>query len=1518
MPKYLSGRVKRTPQGSLTTDRYQYLGLEQAEPNLGDPANPLPNPPGGSQFQIISVRERPGERFWIPLTGGIQPGAITVREEGVVVPPAGINSTSDINFKGQAITVEGFLKDNGDPGSAVTVTVAPPGNDHGVLFNNDGEFATSEYFTFDNTIGIGSVGIGTTTPTQNLHVVGNVKLDKTIYGEDNEPGNTGDLLVKTATGGVVWTNQNSVEAGAGGTIGQIQFHGSTGLIDGADKFYYDFNNDRVGIGSTQPTELLDVLGISRFDGQVRIESDLNVTGVSTFSDDVFTGVGATVGIGSTVFFGDNVRAIFGDSGDLEIGHIGNQNIIEDKGNGALLLRTNGSSIALQRDTGATMLTAVPEADVRIFYNGNKKFATSGVGATVYGQLDVYDVYASGVGNTAVVSIGNTDNLRLLHNSTEGVIENNYGELILDGKSGAIVFKTSVSQVERLRIHSDGKIQIDGDDVTNIYDGANDLIIGESGESSEKGITIANNSTASIRFNDDSDAGIIEYSHPFDLMKFSAGGSEGFRIDGSGNAKITGIATVGAALTVGSNLEVNGDILPKTHKGGNIGKSGSFSWDKIYADQFIGQIQTTQENLEINQLKVTGVSTFVGLSTFKDGIIVESGISTFNDHIKGNGDTNISGISSVSADKVLVGSAIEHSLALPMNPVVQIKGTTDENSSLALYRYGNDGGSPFLTFVKSRNSSIGGIGRVVNGDLIGRIQWNGSDSNDIANTGAEIYARVTGNISGSTSDMPMSLHFRTSPDNLSNPEDRMVIRENGNIGIGTSVPNEALDVNGAIRLRGNNETTYAAVLKANYDSTHVLSLESYHNSDTAFEVIGTHADSGGANVRVVIAKDGQNVGIGSTIPSSELDVEGSGKFSGDLSVVGVSTFSDDIFIGVGATVGIGSTVFFGDDVKLKFGGSDGLEIYHSETLEGTNDSYIDSSARNLYIRLNTEADNGGNIALQAKKDSTGILIEDGDAVKLYFDAPVNQSTDGLRLATTGYGVTIFGTTETQSLNVTGVSTFADNIFVGTGATVGFGSTAYFASDVNLTGNLTISNNAPRITFTDGNHNDFAIIVDGDDFNIQDTTAGENRLNINSSGVVSCNDGLSVTGNMTATGNLLRTGTGQDIGASNASWNKVYASEFIGQVNTTQENITTGQIKVTGLSTFMDDAQFDKDVLIKGTLTYEDVTNIDSIGIITARKDVHVGAGLSVVGVSTFFDEVNILGSVGIGTTVPDQLVHILDLSGGNRIMNIESTATSGAFLAFLDVNTTDETKVRVGTKGGNKISIRGDEHHFESGAGVSRAIIDSGGKMGLGVTPTGIFDIIEDNNPQLTLRSDSHADNGGGRLNFAVGVSAAPADGNTICSIASTIHSTSGGTLKGDMKFYTNGGDDLEERLRITAGGNVNIGGNYTQTSYQMRVTGTVAATHFDSLSDLKLKTNVKQIQNPIETVKKIDGVTFNWKEDNDPSMGVIAQNVEKILPEIVSGDDVKSVNYSGLIGLLIETVKDQQKQIDELRGLIDK
>ena len=69
MPKYLSGRVKRRNQAYLSTDRYQFLGLDQAEPNLGDSPslNGSLNIPAGQQYQIVSLIERPGERFGVQL-----------------------------------------------------------------------------------------------------------------------------------------------------------------------------------------------------------------------------------------------------------------------------------------------------------------------------------------------------------------------------------------------------------------------------------------------------------------------------------------------------------------------------------------------------------------------------------------------------------------------------------------------------------------------------------------------------------------------------------------------------------------------------------------------------------------------------------------------------------------------------------------------------------------------------------------------------------------------------------------------------------------------------------------------------------------------------------------------------------------------------------------------------------------------------------------------------------------------------------------------------------------------------------------------------------------------------------------------------------------------------------------------------------------------------------------------------------------------------------------------------------
>lgn len=101
------------------------------------------------------------------------------------------------------------------------------------------------------------------------------------------------------------------------------------------------------------------------------------------------------------------------------------------------------------------------------------------------------------------------------------------------------------------------------------------------------------------------------------------------------------------------------------------------------------------------------------------------------------------------------------------------------------------------------------------------------------------------------------------------------------------------------------------------------------------------------------------------------------------------------------------------------------------------------------------------------------------------------------------------------------------------------------------------------------------------------------------------------------------------------------------------------------------------------------------------------------------------------------------------------------------------------------------------------------------------------------------------------------------------------------------------------------------------VTGNLTATDINSSSDISLKTNVEKINNAAKTVCSIEGVEFDWKKTGKKSSGVIAQQIEKVLPHLVNENDgVKNVNYSGIIAYLIEAIKDQQQEIDDLKNLI--
>ena len=102
-----------------------------------------------------------------------------------------------------------------------------------------------------------------------------------------------------------------------------------------------------------------------------------------------------------------------------------------------------------------------------------------------------------------------------------------------------------------------------------------------------------------------------------------------------------------------------------------------------------------------------------------------------------------------------------------------------------------------------------------------------------------------------------------------------------------------------------------------------------------------------------------------------------------------------------------------------------------------------------------------------------------------------------------------------------------------------------------------------------------------------------------------------------------------------------------------------------------------------------------------------------------------------------------------------------------------------------------------------------------------------------------------------------------------------------------------------------------------------------STSDERLKENVKSIENALDKVLKIGGYEFDWKPltekeketihgNEGHDVGVLAQEIEKVLPEVVNKRDsgYKAVKYEKIVPLLIEAIKDQQKQIDELKSKI--
>ena len=94
--------------------------------------------------------------------------------------------------------------------------------------------------------------------------------------------------------------------------------------------------------------------------------------------------------------------------------------------------------------------------------------------------------------------------------------------------------------------------------------------------------------------------------------------------------------------------------------------------------------------------------------------------------------------------------------------------------------------------------------------------------------------------------------------------------------------------------------------------------------------------------------------------------------------------------------------------------------------------------------------------------------------------------------------------------------------------------------------------------------------------------------------------------------------------------------------------------------------------------------------------------------------------------------------------------------------------------------------------------------------------------------------------------------------------------------------------------------------------GIATAIEFDALSDINFKENIQVVDNALDKVMSLRGVSFDWKESKETSFGVIAQEVEQVFPELVRGGSPKAVNYNGLVGILIESIKEMKQEIISL------
>ncbi len=274
-----------------------------------------------------------------------------------------------------------------------------------------------------------------------------------------------------------------------------------------------------------------------------------------------------------------------------------------------------------------------------------------------------------------------------------------------------------------------------------------------------------------------------------------------------------------------------------------------------------------------------------------------------------------------------------------------------------------------------------------------------------------------------------------------------------------------------------------------------------------------------------------------------------------------------------------------------------------------------------------------------------------------------------------------------------------------------------------------------------------------------------------------------------------------------------------------------------------------------------------------------------------------GNVGIGTNSPSRTLHVASDSG---VLIKGATGSANGKISFLPAS------------GGRQYDLQNvgsDFRIFDASANVTRMYFDNDGNTGIGYTNPG---------QKLSVNGDGgFVSNSSSRVLYLTQQSAG--NGNIIQFLDQSGNNVWELVGRNTNFYIYNNQNSVGYVFESNASnGYVAILKGGTDASYPLDVTGSIRSTaDVIAYSDRRVKENIKTIDNALDKVTKLRGVSYNRKdiEDKSTKIGVIAQEVKDILPEVVEQDldDKYSVAYGNMAGLFIEAIKELKAEIQELK-----